>query len=93
MYTELEEVRVVSKSDMTDFCRRFKLEPLVKDLKGGGGTADEIRKRATVDDECPKCGNKGLEFYTMQVRGCVLVWASVCLCASMCVCINVWKGT
>eukprot|EP00958_Prasinococcus_capsulatus_P003454 scaffold314_cov562-Prasinococcus_capsulatus_cf.AAC.1 len=42
---------------------------------GGGGceagreeAATTVRQRATVDDDCPKCGHRGLEYYTMQVR-------------------------
>ena len=29
---------------------------------------DGSRTRATVDEECPKCGNPIVEFYTMQMR-------------------------
>ncbi len=26
------------------------------------------RRRAVVKEECPKCGNKEMEFYTLQIR-------------------------
>ena len=29
---------------------------------------DGSRTRATVDEECPKCGHPQVEFYTMQMR-------------------------
>ncbi|KAG5184164.1 transcription factor S-II-domain-containing protein [Tribonema minus] len=28
----------------------------------------EKQKRATVDEQCPKCGHPEMEFYTMQLR-------------------------
>lgn len=28
----------------------------------------KARTRATVDEPCPKCGNKQMEYYTMQLR-------------------------
>lgn len=33
-----------------------------------GAQEDQGRARATVEEECPKCGHKGLYFYTMQLR-------------------------
>lgn len=51
---------------MEDYRRRYKLEPLVKTSEA---EEDVKRQRAIVDDEiCPKCGAKGMEFYTMQLR-------------------------
>jgi|TARA_B100000073_G_scaffold298720_1_gene264304 DNA-directed RNA polymerase I subunit RPA12 len=33
------------------------------------GAQEEVtRERATVDEKCPKCKHKGLNFYTMQLR-------------------------
>ena len=33
------------------------------------GAGEEVtRERATVDEKCPKCKHKGLNFYTMQLR-------------------------
>lgn len=51
---------------MEDYRRRFNLEPLVKnDMDQELG---KQRQRATVDEACPKCGNQGMEYYTMQLR-------------------------
>ena len=33
-----------------------------------GATEEVTRERATVDEKCPKCKHKGLNFYTMQLR-------------------------
>eukprot|EP00199_Chlamydomonas_sp_CCMP681_P004696 CAMPEP_0119103906 /NCGR_PEP_ID=MMETSP1180-20130426/2253_1 /TAXON_ID=3052 ORGANISM="Chlamydomonas cf sp, Strain CCMP681" /NCGR_SAMPLE_ID=MMETSP1180 /ASSEMBLY_ACC=CAM_ASM_000741 /LENGTH=123 /DNA_ID=CAMNT_0007088523 /DNA_START=192 /DNA_END=563 /DNA_ORIENTATION=- len=64
--SELSHVRVMLRTDMEDYRRRYNLEPLVK------STEDEElakgRKRATVDEACPKCHHPQLEFYTMQLR-------------------------
>lgn len=67
---ELEDkIVVVHETDMEEYARKFNLEPLIRNesqveeeeaLKG--------RKRATVDERCPACGHKGLEFYTLQLR-------------------------
>lgn len=44
-----------------DYRRRYNLEPIVK-------TGEDVtRQRATTEEDCPKCGHHGLEFYTMQV--------------------------
>lgn len=80
----LENVRVVSKTDMSDFRRRYKLEPLVRDETQVQDDGLDSRKRATVDDECPKCGNKGLEFYTMQASGGALVPNRAPICLARC---------
>ncbi len=34
----------------------------------GGATDATSRVRSTVDEACVKCGHRGLEFYTMQLR-------------------------
>uniref|UniRef100_A0A7S0WT88 DNA-directed RNA polymerase subunit n=1 Tax=Chlamydomonas leiostraca TaxID=1034604 RepID=A0A7S0WT88_9CHLO len=64
--SELTNVSIVSHTDMEDYRRRFNLEPLVR------STEDEElakgRKRATVDEPCPKCKHPQMEFYTMQLR-------------------------
>jgi len=67
---ELEDkIVVVHETDMKEYARKYDLEPLVRNenlveeeeaLKG--------RTRATVDERCPACGHKGLEFYTLQLR-------------------------
>mmetsp|Transcript_31234 Transcript_31234/g.56699 ORF Transcript_31234/g.56699 Transcript_31234/m.56699 type:complete len:125 (-) Transcript_31234:684-1058(-) len=63
---ELSNVSIVLKTDMEDYRRKYNLEPLVKDEN-----LEELlkaRKRATVDENCPKCNHRGLEYYTMQLR-------------------------
>eukprot|EP00882_Tetradesmus_deserticola_P023080 GHRQ01025112.1.p1 GENE.GHRQ01025112.1~~GHRQ01025112.1.p1 ORF type:complete len:167 (+),score=28.38 GHRQ01025112.1:142-642(+) len=62
---DLEHIKLMSRTNMEDYRRQYQLEPLVKeDLLQKQGT----RVRATVDEICPACGNRGLEFYTMQLR-------------------------
>ncbi|DBB03872.1 hypothetical protein WJX77_003594 [Trebouxia sp. C0004] len=64
--SELENVKNVTHTDMEEFRRRYNLVPLVKqDIQDDITNA---RTRATVDEECPKCGHFGLEYYTMQLR-------------------------
>ncbi|KAL6764882.1 DNA-directed RNA polymerase I subunit [Haematococcus lacustris] len=64
--SELGGIVMEHTTDMEDYRRRYNLEPIVKD------SADEElakgRKRATVDEPCPKCKHPVLEFYTMQLR-------------------------
>lgn len=63
---ELAHVKNVLHSDMEDYRRRYNLEPLVRSVED-----EELakgRKRATVDEPCPKCAHPQLEFYTMQLR-------------------------
>ncbi|KAG2493678.1 hypothetical protein HYH03_008192 [Edaphochlamys debaryana] len=63
---ELSNIKVVLRTDMEDYRRRFALEPLVKSIED-----QELlkgRKRATVDEPCPKCNHRQLEYYTMQLR-------------------------
>mmetsp|Transcript_7286 Transcript_7286/g.24175 ORF Transcript_7286/g.24175 Transcript_7286/m.24175 type:complete len:125 (+) Transcript_7286:156-530(+) len=33
-----------------------------------GEQEEVLRERATVDEKCPKCEHRGLDFYTMQLR-------------------------
>lgn len=70
LYAELEDkVVLVHESDMDDYTRRYKLEPLVKtDTQLEEEEVLKGRTRATVDEPCPKCGHQGLEFYTLQLR-------------------------
>ena len=49
----LKTVKELSEAEKAD---QHKLEKEVK------------HKRQVVDDDCPKCGHKGLEFYTLQLR-------------------------
>ncbi|GLC46129.1 hypothetical protein PLESTB_001193100 [Pleodorina starrii] len=63
---ELSSVKVVLRTDMEDYRRRYALEPLVRSVED-----EELlkgRKRATVDEPCPKCHHRQLEYYTMQLR-------------------------
>ena len=46
----------------------FGIEPMNPDGSKFGAVKDVIRERAVVDEQCPKCDNKGLNFYTMQLR-------------------------
>lgn len=79
--TDLDSVSIVSKTDIHDYRRRYKLTPLGPDAVGkdgrsslgtteptGGATDATSRVRSTVDEACIKCGHRGLEFYTMQLR-------------------------
>ena len=78
--TDLDSVSIVSKTDIHDYRRRYKLTPLGPDAVGkdgshqgnnqptGGATDATSRVRSTVDEACVKCGHRGLEFYTMQLR-------------------------
>jgi len=61
---ELSKVSIISRSNMAEYSRTYNLQPLVKDTT----VALDNRVRATVDEVCPKCGHRGLEFYTMQLR-------------------------
>jgi DNA-directed RNA polymerase I subunit RPA12 len=55
-------------SDSRDFLHKFGIEPMNPDGSKFGAVKDVIRERAVVDEKCPKCDNKGLNFYTMQLR-------------------------
>mmetsp|Transcript_28005 Transcript_28005/g.72061 ORF Transcript_28005/g.72061 Transcript_28005/m.72061 type:complete len:121 (-) Transcript_28005:29-391(-) len=59
---ELRNVSITTASDMEDYRRRYNLEPVVRTDQ------DVTRQRATTEEDCPKCGHHGLEFYTMQLR-------------------------
>lgn len=62
---DLADVRIVSETDMEDYRRRYRLQPLADgDARAGSGA----KARSTVDEPCVKCGSRPLEFYTMQLR-------------------------
>lgn len=54
---------MTSSSGLDDLRRRNNLEPFVK--RDGGV---EKKVRATVDEDCVKCGHHQIEYYTMQLR-------------------------
>lgn len=58
-------MKITYSSDMADFQRRFKLEPLVKREADESMAEQEL---ATVKDACPKCGHEGMTYYTLQLR-------------------------
>lgn len=55
-----------STSDM--FLFKYGIEPMNPDGSKFGAVKDVTRERAVVDEKCPKCAHKGLNFYTMQLR-------------------------
>ncbi|KAK9851696.1 hypothetical protein WJX84_011885 [Apatococcus fuscideae] len=60
----LQNTSLHSQSDMQEYLNRNNFTVAIKKK------TDEAAKsvRATVEDECPKCGHTGMEFYTMQLR-------------------------
>eukprot|EP00271_Cylindrocystis_brebissonii_P015602 TRINITY_DN38549_c0_g1_i1.p1 TRINITY_DN38549_c0_g1~~TRINITY_DN38549_c0_g1_i1.p1 ORF type:complete len:136 (-),score=13.44 TRINITY_DN38549_c0_g1_i1:485-892(-) len=65
---------VVSRSGPQDLMRRYGIVPIVplpsdvtSSSKANGG-AEALKERATVNELCPNCGHKELEYYTMQLR-------------------------
>eukprot|EP00227_Mantoniella_beaufortii_P016675 CAMPEP_0197583286 /NCGR_PEP_ID=MMETSP1326-20131121/6261_1 /TAXON_ID=1155430 /ORGANISM="Genus nov. species nov., Strain RCC2288" /LENGTH=157 /DNA_ID=CAMNT_0043147493 /DNA_START=131 /DNA_END=606 /DNA_ORIENTATION=- len=55
-------------SDSETFLFKFGIEPMNPDGTKFGAVKEVLRERAVVDEKCPKCSNKGLNFYTMQLR-------------------------
>ncbi|WPT14328.1 DNA-directed RNA polymerase I subunit RPA12 [Picochlorum sp. SENEW3] len=65
----IDRVQVTQESSMEEVTRRYNLEPLVKTSERlDEENALASRTRATVDEDCPKCGHHGMEFYTLQLR-------------------------
>jgi DNA-directed RNA polymerase I subunit RPA12 len=65
----IDRVQVTQESSMEEVTRRYNLEPLVKTSEQlDEENALASRTRATVDEDCPKCGHHGMEFYTLQLR-------------------------
>lgn len=62
---DLSDVRIVSETDMDDYRRRYRLQPLGD---AGKKASSNAPARSTVDEPCVKCGSRPLEFYTMQLR-------------------------
>lgn len=50
------------------FLFKFGIEPMNPDGSKFGAVKEVTRERAVVDEKCPKCSHKGLNFYTMQLR-------------------------
>mmetsp|Transcript_48335 Transcript_48335/g.154773 ORF Transcript_48335/g.154773 Transcript_48335/m.154773 type:complete len:128 (+) Transcript_48335:148-531(+) len=68
-FSEFSDASVTTSCGPKDFIRRYGIEPLVgEDMEKQSLTKGKDRERATVDEECPKCQNRGLEYYTMQLR-------------------------
>jgi DNA-directed RNA polymerase I subunit RPA12 len=58
---------------MDEYARTYGLEMLVRSSGAAGGDdagdgATQARARQTVEEPCPQCGHRKLEFYTMQLR-------------------------
>lgn len=67
--SEFEEKKIVRRSDLKALWRKYNLEPLVNpEAEEDKRKSGKLRERATVDEECTKCGHRGLEYYTMQLR-------------------------
>lgn len=62
MYKDLPKTKVITKSAERSIPSW--LSKVVDSEKVNDGS----RTRATVDEECPKCNNPQVEFYTMQMR-------------------------
>lgn len=67
--SDFEDKKIVRRSDLKAFWRKYNLEPLVNpEAEEDRRKSGKVRERATVDEECTKCGHRGLEYYTMQLR-------------------------
>ncbi|KAG0584535.1 hypothetical protein M758_3G217100 [Ceratodon purpureus] len=57
-------------SKPSDFMRRLGVDLLIQPEEDVPETkeTDQIQQRAVVNDECPKCKNPSLEYYTKQLR-------------------------
>lgn len=66
---EISDVRFTFECLPEELARKQQVElQQIKTLEGKQEQEqEETRQRATVDDDCPKCGHRGLEYYTMQV--------------------------
>jgi DNA-directed RNA polymerase I subunit RPA12 len=59
-------VTIVSESGPRDWQKKYGVQPIIKENPELEKSVEQ--KRQVVDDDCPKCGHKGLEFYTLQLR-------------------------
>ena len=64
----LDKGTTARSSDSETFLFKFGIEPMNPDGSKFGGVKEVTRERAVVDEKCPKCPHKGLNFYTMQLR-------------------------
>eukprot|EP00213_Chloropicon_mariensis_P000089 CAMPEP_0197477460 /NCGR_PEP_ID=MMETSP1309-20131121/17177_1 /TAXON_ID=464262 /ORGANISM="Genus nov. species nov., Strain RCC998" /LENGTH=133 /DNA_ID=CAMNT_0043018415 /DNA_START=94 /DNA_END=492 /DNA_ORIENTATION=+ len=60
------DVRIVEESGPRDWQRKYGVHPIIKEKPELEKEVEQ--KRQIVEDHCPKCGHKGLEFYTLQLR-------------------------
>lgn len=53
-----------------DFMRRLGVDLLIQpeETQVKAKESDEMQQRAVVNDECPRCKNPSLEYYTKQLR-------------------------
>ncbi|CAK0735190.1 hypothetical protein CVIRNUC_000541 [Coccomyxa viridis] len=66
---DMNGYKVVSRTNMEEYRRRYDLEPLVKEVKREDAMLEQQgRARATVQETCPQCGAKEMSFYTRQLR-------------------------
>ena len=66
--TAMDNGTTERSSDSETFLFKFGIEPMNPDGTKFGGAKEVTRERAVVDEKCPKCSHKGLNFYTMQLR-------------------------
>ncbi|KAL3690601.1 hypothetical protein R1sor_016910 [Riccia sorocarpa] len=68
--SDFEGKEIWCTSTAEDLIRRLGIEPLIlpdSDVQGANEHGD-VQQRAVVNDECPKCKNPQLEYYTRQLR-------------------------
>lgn len=66
---DVSHLCIIKETKMSDYRKYYNLEPLVRDEVEEEDTEEAGKGRhATVDEDCPKCGHRGLSFYTMQLR-------------------------
>ena len=66
--TALAGGKTTRSSGGETFLFKFGIEPMNPDGTKFGAVTEVQRERAVVDEKCPKCEHKGLNFYTMQLR-------------------------
>ena len=56
-----------SESGPADWQKKYGVHPIIK-LNPDLDNRKVEHKRQVVDEHCPRCGHRGLEFYTLQLR-------------------------